>query len=196
MNTEHPPFDDAEVRQAVQHAVDVRRVLEAAYFGVGRAARPGSSRPGLIGHREKLLYDPDPDRGARLLAEAGHPNGFELHARHPQQDRASDRRPGDPGQPRRDRHQGRRSTSTIPARSGCSASEAEATAGRTSSSSCNRFSMQPDPSFATALVHARADRRLELGALEQPGVRRAAPAGDGRDRPGRARPTCTAACRT
>ncbi|MGH6944040.1 MAG: ABC transporter substrate-binding protein, partial [Geminicoccaceae bacterium] len=77
MNTAAPPFDDIRVRHAVQRAVDVDAVLEAAYFGVAERAT-GIIAPGLIGHRDKTLYGPEPDpKEARsLLAEAGHPNGF------------------------------------------------------------------------------------------------------------------------
>jgi peptide/nickel transport system substrate-binding protein len=71
-----PPFDRLEVRRAVQHAIDVPLVLEAAYFG---AAEPstGIIAPGLIGHREKTLFSYDPDKARALLAEAGLGGGFE-----------------------------------------------------------------------------------------------------------------------
>ena len=77
MNVDAPPFDDPKVRQAVQRAVDVDAVLEAAYFGVADRAT-GIVAPGLIGHREKLLGDPAPnlEQAKALLAEAGHPDGF------------------------------------------------------------------------------------------------------------------------
>ena len=77
MNTEAPPFDDIRVRRAVQRAVDVDAVLEAAYFGVAKRAT-GIIAPGLIGHRDKILGDPRPnlEEARRLLAEAGHADGF------------------------------------------------------------------------------------------------------------------------
>ncbi len=77
MNTEAPPFDDIRVRRAVQRAVDVDAVLEAAYFGVATRAT-GIIAPGLIGHRDKILGDPRPnlEEARRLLAEAGHADGF------------------------------------------------------------------------------------------------------------------------
>lgn len=76
MNVESKPFDNPKVRRAVQHAVDVGTVVEAAYFG---AAEPstGIIAPGLIGHREKRLYGYDKDKAKALLAEAGLADGFE-----------------------------------------------------------------------------------------------------------------------
>ena len=44
MNQEFPPFDNADVRRAIQHAIDVQGVLDAAYFGAVEAAT-GLSRP-------------------------------------------------------------------------------------------------------------------------------------------------------
>jgi peptide/nickel transport system substrate-binding protein len=70
MNMEFPPFDNPDVRRAVQHAIDVPSVLEAAYFGAAAPAT-GIIAPGLIGHREKVLYGYDPDKARELLAKAG-----------------------------------------------------------------------------------------------------------------------------
>ncbi len=72
MNTDHPKFRDKRVRQAVQHAIDVPSILQAAYFGVAAPAT-GIIAPGLIGHREKGLVPPeaDYDKARALLEEAG-----------------------------------------------------------------------------------------------------------------------------
>ena len=76
MNNEAPPFDNPDVRRAVQHAIDVPAVLDAAYFGAAEPAT-GIVAPGLLGHREKVLYGYDPDKSRELLKKAGFENGFE-----------------------------------------------------------------------------------------------------------------------
>ena len=70
INTQHPNFTDQRVRRAVQQAVDMGAVLDAAYFGQAQRAT-GIIAPSLLGHREKNLYAYDPAASKRLLAEAG-----------------------------------------------------------------------------------------------------------------------------
>ena len=76
MNLEAPPFDKLEVRRAVQHAIDVPSVLDAAYFGAAEPAT-GIIAPGLIGHREKNIYSYNPDKAREFLNKAGLGSGFE-----------------------------------------------------------------------------------------------------------------------
>jgi peptide/nickel transport system substrate-binding protein len=76
INQESPPFDNPLLRRAIQHGIDVDSVLEAAYFGVAEAST-GIIAPGLIGHRDKNLYGYDPERARALLKEAGHEGGVE-----------------------------------------------------------------------------------------------------------------------
>ncbi len=75
MNVDHPTFQDQKVRRAIQHAVDVDAVLEAAYFGVAKRAT-GIIAPGLPGHRANNLYTYDPEKAKALLKEAGKDGGF------------------------------------------------------------------------------------------------------------------------
>jgi peptide/nickel transport system substrate-binding protein len=70
MNVEFPPFDKLEVRRAIQQAIDVPSVLDAAYFGAAEPAT-GIIAPGLIGHREKNIYSYNPDAARELLKKAG-----------------------------------------------------------------------------------------------------------------------------
>jgi peptide/nickel transport system substrate-binding protein len=76
MNNEAKPFDNQKVRRAIQLAVDVPGVLDAAYFGAA-APSTGIIAPGLVGHRDKNLYARDVAKAKALLAEAGMADGFE-----------------------------------------------------------------------------------------------------------------------
>ncbi|QDI74360.1 MULTISPECIES: ABC transporter substrate-binding protein [Leisingera] len=75
MNLDHPKLQNPKLRQAIQHAIDVPSVLEAAYFG---AAEPstGIIAPGLAGHRPQSLVPPQADfaKAADLLAQSGEAN--------------------------------------------------------------------------------------------------------------------------
>jgi peptide/nickel transport system substrate-binding protein len=79
MNSEHPKLSKREVRQAIQHAVDVRQVVEAATFGASEPST-GIIAPGLIGHRERASIPPEGDleRARALLRSAGVDGGLEL----------------------------------------------------------------------------------------------------------------------
>ena len=79
INADNPQLKDPRVRKAVQMAVDIPSILEAAYFGQAEPAT-GIIPPGLIGHRDKSLIPPkaDPAGAKKLLAEAGYPDGIDL----------------------------------------------------------------------------------------------------------------------
>lgn len=75
MNLEHPKLQSLQLRQAIQHAVDIPSILEAAYFGHADAST-GIIAPGLLGHRAKSLVAPEADvaKAKQLLAESGEKN--------------------------------------------------------------------------------------------------------------------------
>jgi peptide/nickel transport system substrate-binding protein len=76
MQSEDGTFKDIRVRKAVQLAVDVKAVMDGAFFGVAPPST-GIIAPGLVGHREKnLVAGPDLEGARKLLAEAGYPKGF------------------------------------------------------------------------------------------------------------------------
>lgn len=77
MNVENPALTDLKVRQAVQKAINVDAILEAAYYGQASRAT-GIVSPGLVGHREKNLVQYDPEGAKKLLAEAGKASDLEL----------------------------------------------------------------------------------------------------------------------
>ncbi len=72
MNQDNPMLKDINVRRAVQWAVNVPQVLDAAYFGQADAAT-GLIAPGLVGHREKSLIPPagSLDKARQYLKKAG-----------------------------------------------------------------------------------------------------------------------------
>lgn len=72
MNQENPALKDIRIRRAIQYAVDIEAVLEAAWFGLAPVST-GPIPAGMTGHREKALIPPkgDPERARALLREAG-----------------------------------------------------------------------------------------------------------------------------
>ena len=72
MNQSNPALKDRRVRQAVQYAVDVEAVVEAAWFGLAEPSL-GPVPRGMTGCRERSLIPPggDPDKARALLKEAG-----------------------------------------------------------------------------------------------------------------------------
>jgi peptide/nickel transport system substrate-binding protein len=70
MNTENPKLKDIRVRKAIQRAIDVDSILQAAYGGVAPKAY-GIVTPGVIGHRDAAGYSYSPEEAKQLLSEAG-----------------------------------------------------------------------------------------------------------------------------
>ncbi len=70
MNQENEALADLRVRRAIQHSIDRRTVVDAAYFGAAGVGN-GIIAPGLPGARSSVTYDYDPARARSLLAEAG-----------------------------------------------------------------------------------------------------------------------------
>ncbi|HYE50909.1 MAG TPA: ABC transporter substrate-binding protein [Azospirillaceae bacterium] len=77
MNVLKKPFDDKRVRQAVNHAIDKRAILDNVFQGSGAMA-VNPIPPTLWSYNRGVKdYEYDPEKAKRLLAEAGYPNGFE-----------------------------------------------------------------------------------------------------------------------
>ncbi|MEI4232835.1 ABC transporter substrate-binding protein [Roseovarius sp. D22-M7] len=72
MNMANPKFEDKRVRQAIQYAINVNTILEAAWYDVAEPST-GIIAPGLIGHRPESIIPPEGDtqRARELLDEAG-----------------------------------------------------------------------------------------------------------------------------
>jgi ABC-type transport system substrate-binding protein len=78
INTTRGPLADARVRQAINHAVDTRAILEQLLAGRGRLAASviAPSLDGADTARARYAYDVA--RAKQLLAAAGHPNGVDV----------------------------------------------------------------------------------------------------------------------
>jgi peptide/nickel transport system substrate-binding protein len=72
MNLDNPALKNKKLRQAIQYAIDVPSILEAAYFGVAKAST-GIVAPGLIGNRPAGMVPPAADfaKAQQLMAESG-----------------------------------------------------------------------------------------------------------------------------
>jgi peptide/nickel transport system substrate-binding protein len=70
MNTQHEKLKDIRVRQAIQRAVDVDSIIDAAYEGASPKAF-GVVPLGLLGYRTQSKYGYNPEEAKKLLADAG-----------------------------------------------------------------------------------------------------------------------------
>ncbi|MHC4952392.1 MAG: ABC transporter substrate-binding protein [Planctomycetota bacterium] len=82
MNTQKKPYTDKRVRQAVAYAINKKRLIEAAYAGIGDPA-VSMCPQSLKGHLAMEDRKPDLAKAKQLLAEAGYPNGFETEFWYP-----------------------------------------------------------------------------------------------------------------
>src|ERR687888_1712435 len=73
-----PPFDDIRVRQAFIHAIDRQAIKDTLYPGSLAQLADSPLPPGYFGHTPVAMPEYDPEKAKKLLAEAGHPNGFAI----------------------------------------------------------------------------------------------------------------------
>ena len=80
-----PPFDDVNVRIAMQKALDLETINETYYLGYADPTPYGTAGPGLEGfyipfndwpEEQQYGFRYDPAEARQLLADAGYPDGF------------------------------------------------------------------------------------------------------------------------
>jgi peptide/nickel transport system substrate-binding protein len=77
-NCDKEPVDDKRVRQAIAYAVDMEKLVNGVYEGLGTVA-VGSVPPTVFGFNDELEpYPYDPEKARQLLADAGYSDGVEL----------------------------------------------------------------------------------------------------------------------
>jgi peptide/nickel transport system substrate-binding protein len=81
LNNEREPFNNEQVRRALNYAVDKEEIVNGLFEGYTVADAP--IVPAVFGYAEQEVYEYDPERAQELLAEAGYPDGFEMTLHHP-----------------------------------------------------------------------------------------------------------------
>jgi peptide/nickel transport system substrate-binding protein len=75
-NSSREPFTDKRVRQAMIHALDIDTMVKDLLPGLGKRASAPIPES-VFGYAKQSPYAYDVAKAKQLLAEAGHPNGFE-----------------------------------------------------------------------------------------------------------------------
>lgn len=78
MNVNIAPFDDIRVRQAMNHAIDMEKIV-SSIFGDYAERLAGTMLPGSFAENTDLVpYEYDIEKAKSLLAEAGYADGFSV----------------------------------------------------------------------------------------------------------------------
>jgi dipeptide transport system substrate-binding protein len=77
LNVTHKPFENVDVRRAINMAINKKAIVDAVYQGAGQVAI-NPMPPTLWGYNKAVKdYEYSPEKAKALLAKAGFPNGFE-----------------------------------------------------------------------------------------------------------------------
>jgi peptide/nickel transport system substrate-binding protein len=75
MNNLKKPFDNLQVRQALNYAIDRDAIVKNVYSGLAQAMQ-GAIPPAALGYSPVEGYMYDPNKAKQMLSDAGYPNGF------------------------------------------------------------------------------------------------------------------------
>ena len=79
MNTEKKPFDNVDVRKAINLAINKKKLVNNLFKGFAIVSKT-SLPPSMWGHNSDIVdYEYNIDTAKKLLAKAGYPNGFEVN---------------------------------------------------------------------------------------------------------------------
>ncbi len=79
LNTQKPPFDQAIVRQAINHAINKESIIRTVYQNTATKAK-GPIPPNMWAYNNSFPgYEFDPDKARELLEIAGFENGFSMN---------------------------------------------------------------------------------------------------------------------
>lgn len=76
MRQTQPPFNNKQVRQAMNYAIDKQAIVDTIMGGLG-AVVDSPALPGIWAYEAQEPYTYDPERAQELLAEGGYPDGFD-----------------------------------------------------------------------------------------------------------------------
>lgn len=76
MNPTHPPLDNVQVRRAIKSAIDYQGIIKATGGGVMELHT--FIPHGMFAHYDGQAFPYDPEKAKKLLAQAGHPEGFKI----------------------------------------------------------------------------------------------------------------------
>ncbi|HET9642550.1 MAG TPA: ABC transporter substrate-binding protein [Burkholderiaceae bacterium] len=78
LNVKHKPFDNLDVRRAINMAINKKAIVDAVYQGAGQVAI-NPIPPTMWSYNKNVKdYEYSPDKARALLGKAGFPNGFEM----------------------------------------------------------------------------------------------------------------------
>jgi peptide/nickel transport system substrate-binding protein len=75
VRTDHPPFDNRDVRRALAYAIDRKQIVDLVTGGAGKPGR-GPLPTGWAANPELKVFDYNPEEAKALLKKAGVPDNF------------------------------------------------------------------------------------------------------------------------